>query len=172
MVYGVVDTLAAHTYCRITLRRDNNKMWKFNSWKKLCWKTRPSKHLIRIFEHLWFLKKIHSKLKWDKNRPDERLYHIYSPRLFMDYSSREYLIGRNFVGRKWRISLKVTKISPDKVLPNNMITICLNVRLLVLNFKTLFLLCENFRRAKVKNFSFSDKSFARPILSPDESFAR
>ena len=43
----------------------------------------------------------------------------------------------------------------------------------VLQLETLLLLLgEIFRRHKVTNFSFSDENFARPLVSPDENFAR
>ena len=94
-----------------------------------------------------------------------------------------YLIGRNFVGRKWRIFLKVTKISSDENFTGRSFAQLYNHNLskwhkslvgsVALHFKTLlFLLGETFRRAKVAIFSFSGEKFARRIVLPDKNFAR
>ena len=83
------------------------------------------------------------------------------------------LIGRNFVGRKWRIVLKIDEhFARPIVSSDQIINIFLNDSLLgsfVLQLKTLLiLLVKTILWAKVTNFSFSDENFAWRIVSPDK----
>ena len=116
-------------------------------------------------------------------------YILFAGWLWHSYSAYHYLvptyydiIGRKFVGRKWRILSKVTKISPDenfsrqsfakqdkRNLSKWLVTL---LGSLSLQLKTLLLLLgEILSRAKVTNFSLGDENFARRIVSPDENFA-
>ena len=59
----------------------------------------PSEHCINLNTQIFIFSKLFNFMEAAKNIAN---------------SPERYLIGRNFVGRKWRIFWKVTKISPDE----------------------------------------------------------